>query len=571
MSDWQNSVQLAYDYAEDVRSGKRIEGLYVRLAVERYFDDHKKAKKKGIYWDEKAAQRALGFFECLCFTQGSCAGKPFIVEPWEAFIVANIFGWKKSHNHKRRFTEVYVEVAKKNGKTELCAGIALYMLILDGEEGAEVYLAASARDQAAKCFKAAKQMASKSPIISGELSIQTYSLYHPDSNSFMRALSSDAGTSEGMNSSCTIYDEFHVQKNDDLRVSLRSGMAAREQPLFFHITTAGANQQGPCFVYRKGCIELLKGRSNRENLFTMIYSLDENDDWRDEKSWVKANPNLDVSTTMEFLRGEFKTALTNPRAEVEFKTKHLNMWVGSAKTWIRAEKWNALANPGFTPPRGSVWFGGIDLGATDDMSAFSQFFPEYSFLRTRFYISEKAAEYATTSSGIDYKQWAKEGYLTITPGDATDYGYILRDVEADIEQYDPAMTGFDVARSTYFRDALAALLGVIYCGEKKKDGTVEYGYRERLRPFPQAAKYFNSPTRSFEVMCENASFTHDGNPISAWQLGNVTIIEDSNNNLRPTKSKSTGKIDGIVAKLMALEEWEFWGPYINNNLEFSVA
>lgn len=571
MSDWLNDVNTAYQYAEDVRSGKIIAGHYVRLAVERWYSDILLAEAKGFYWDEVAAQKALGFFELLCFTKGRWKGKPFKLEPWQCFIVANIFGWKRKSTRKRRYTEAYVEIPKKNGKTELAAGIALYMLMMDGEPGAEVYVAAYTRDQASICFKAAKSMANQSPHIKKRLQIQTYNLYHNASESVMMAVSHDANNTEGKNPHCVPFDEYHVHKTDDVKTSLRSGQAARDQPLFFIITTAGSNRQGPCYKHRNDCIKILKGVSNLEDHFAIIFSLDKGDDWKDPECWKKANPNYGISVRPEFLAGEFGAAQKNGRKEVEFKTKHLNEWTDSDVIWIPSEKWEPLADPTFVPPRGARWFGGIDLGATDDMSAFSQYFPDYNFLRTRYYISEKAAEYATTSSGIDYKQWAKDGYLTITPGDTTDYGYILKDVERDIEEYEAAMTGFDVARSTYFKDKLGEVLGVIYAGEKKRDGSVEYAYRERLRPFPQAAKYFNSPTRKFEEMCENGSLRHDGNPISAWQLENVTIVTDSNDNVRPTKSKSKGKIDGIIAKLIAMEEAEFWGNYVDNNLDFSVA
>ena len=567
MSEWLNDVRTAYQYAEDVRSGKVIAGQYVRLAVERWYSDILLAEAKGFYWDEVAAQKALGFFELLYFTKGRWKGQPFKLEPWQCFIVANIFGWKRKSTRKRRYTEAYVEIPKKNGKTELAAGIALYMLLMDGEPGAEVYAAAYTRDQANICFKGAKSMAKQSPHISKRLQIQTYNMYHDPSESTMLAVSHDANNTEGKNSHCVLFDEYHVHKSDDVKNSLRTGMAARDQPLFFIITTAGANKQGPCYKYRGDCIDILKGLSPRENQFAIIYGLDKGDSWQDPAMWRKANPNYGVSVRPEFLQEEYEKATRNGRAEVEFKTKQLNEWVDADVTWIPSETYDGLADPDFIPPKDAICYAGMDLGRSNDIASLSLFFPEYNFFKRRHYVAEEAAKYAARG-GIDYLEWIQNGFLVATPGKTTDYDYILKDVEEVAEMYDLKFFEYDPYSSSYFKDKLSDILGTTYAGKLQDDGTVRYAEYLKLQPFRQGFLSFGPPTASYERKIINGDIRHDGNPVSGWMLGNVSLMQDAAGNIKPAKDKSKDKIDGVVADIMALAGFEIWGNYIDISTEW---
>ncbi|MCF2443643.1 terminase large subunit [Dyadobacter sp. CY345] len=564
-----NPLQKAYDYAADVRSGKKVVGGYVKLSVERFYKDLENATEKGFVFNEKAAQKALSFFEMLCFTKGKWMGKPFELQPWQCFIVANVFGWKVESTGLRRFTEAYVEIPKKCGKTELAAGIGLYMLMMDGEKGADVYAAAYTRDQANICFKGAKTMASKSPSIKSRLKVLAHNLYYPKLEGGMSAVSHDADNTEGKHAHCVVFDEYHVHKTDDVKTSLRSGMAARDQPLFFIITTAGSNKQGPCYKYRKGCIDTLKGYQKQDRVFSIIYSLDEGDDWENPTMWEKANPNYGVSVRPDFLQGEYEGAKSNGRAEVEFKTKHLNLWVDSDVTWIPSKTWDLLAKPDFKPPRESVCYGGIDLGQKSDISAFALYFPEYKFLRVKYYVAEEAAEYAARS-GIDYKDWIENGFLCATPGKTTDYEYMIDEVAEACDEWSVNFIGMDSWGSQLFWDKLTDILGTHYTLTKKEDGTIKWEYQPRLQSFRQGFKSLSPPTNLFEELVINGNIVHDGNPVTGWMLGNVALDKDSNDNIKPNKAKSKDKIDGIIAAIMALAQSSEWNDLRKHTSEVHV-
>lgn len=561
-----NKIETAYKYADDIISGATSVGRLVRLAVEKYCYQRANAEQLGIFWDERAAQRVLSFIELLCFTAGTEAGKPFKLEGWQAFLVANIFGWKKYDDDGiayRLYREVYVEIPKKNGKTELGAAIAIYMLVADKEEGAQVYTAAYTRDQAKLCFNAAQRMVRKSPHVKKRVRVLTNNMSVTETYSTMSAVSHDAKNSEGKNTHCGIYDEFHVHLTDDLKMSLESGMASRKQPLLFTPTTAGDNKQGPCFKFRTTCINILEGRSSITDTFALIYTIDEDDDWNNEASWWKANPNLGVSKQLEYLRNKHKKALENGREEVDFKTKQLNVWVGAAKTWIKSEIWDSLHDPELVIPDNAICYAGIDLGETSDFTAYSKYFPEYNYLTTKYYVPEETAQYAARF-GIDYLEWAEEGFVTLTPGATTDYEYLKSDIYEDASQYNMLFLGMDPWHGTQTREDLNEELGTTYAAIRKEDGTLEFDDHNKVQKFRQAAVNMSPPTKLFEEMCRNRTLRHDGNPISAWMLENVHIKTDAAGNIRPDKSKSRDKIDGIVAKIMALGVYVQWNQGTDN-------
>lgn len=554
-----NNIQSAYDYAADVKSGKIIVNRYIKLAVDRYYKDIEDIGSNGFLFDERAAQKALSFFELLCFTKGKWKGNPFKLEPWQAFIVANIFGWKRESDKTRRFTEAYVEIPKKNGKTELAAGVGLYMLLMDREPGAEVYAAAYTRDQAGICFNAAKSMARKSKSIAKHLTIFTYNLYQDSTESSMAAVSHDANNTEGKNSHCVLFDEYHVHKTDDVKTSLRSGMAARSQPLFFTITTAGSNKQGPCYKYRDGCITVLENKVERSNMFCMIYGLDEGDDWQDEAMWSKANPNYDVSVRPQFLKDEFKKAKTNGREEVEFKTKHLNQWVDADITWINSELWTGLAKPSFNPPAYSLCYGGLDLATISDICSFSLFFPEQEGIEQGHFVSfhfvPKGAVEKARTGGIDYLDWVKDGHLIVTPGETTNHDLIKEEILRCCEYYAIRFIAYDRYEASQLVRQLDDELSPTYIPGNGKE---KAKYEPRMQQFSQKAVAMNAPTKAFEKFIVDKNITHDGSPVTSWMLGNVSIFTDSSGNIKVDKGKSKDKVDGVVAMIMALGEYLAW-------------
>jgi phage terminase large subunit-like protein len=556
-----NRIETAYQYAEDIRSGKIPACKYVRLAIEKYHDQQARSDELGIIWDEKAAQRVLSFIELLCFTAGSEAGKPFKLEGWQSFLVANLFGWKKYDSDDDKFyriyRECYCEIPKKNGKTELGAAIAIYMLVADKEEGAQVYTAAYTRDQAKLCFNAAQRMVKKSPLVKKKVRNLTNNMSVPDTYSTMSAVSHDANNSEGKNTHCGIYDEFHVHLTDDLKMSIESGMASRKQPILFTPTTAGSNKQGPCYKFRLTCINILEGRSKISDTFALIYTIDEDDDWNDEASWWKANPNLGVSKQLEYLRNKYKKAKENGREEVDFKTKQLNQWVDAAITWLKDKLWQACADLNIEIPLDAVCYAGIDLGETSDFTAYSKYFPDYNYVTTKYYVPEEAAEYAARF-GIDYKQWADKGFMILTPGVTTDYEWLKKDIYEDASKYDMHFLSLDPWHSAIFKQQLEADMGTTFAATRKEDGELVFDYHNKVQTYKQAAVNMSPPTKLFEEMVMNKKLKHDGNPISEWMLGNVALHTDPIGNIRPDKKKSRDKIDGIVSKIIALGTCAKW-------------
>lgn len=568
-----NKIEYAYQYAEGVRNGSISVCRYIRLAVDKYFDQQSRPDELGIFWDEEDAQIVLTFFELLSFTAGRHAGKPFKLEPWQCFLLANVFGWKTWSDDGepfRLYREVYLEIPKKNGKTELGAAVAIYMMLADGEAGAQVYTAAYTRDQAKLCFHAAQEMVKKSYAIKNEIRLLTNHMSVPETFSMMAAVSHDAKNSEGKNSHCVIYDEFHVHLTDKLKMSLESGMSARTQPVLLTPTTAGDNKQSPCYDFRKTCINILEGRSSITDTFAMIYTIDEGDDWKDEKVWHKANPNLGVSKQLQYLRNKFKKAMENGREEVDFKTKQLDVWVDAAITWIKSETWAAMSDPDFVVPEGAICYAGIDLGETNDFTTYSKFFPEYNYIVTRFYVPEAAAEYAARF-GIDYKQWAAEEYMTLTPGETTDYEWLKQDIYEDASKFNMLFIGMDPWHGTQTREQLNEELGTTYAAVRREDGSLNFDYHNKVQKFRQAAVNMSPATKHFEEMCMNKVLVHDGNPISAWMLANVALHKDAVGNIRPDKSKSRDKIDGIVSKIIAIGMYLQWHQGSDNysNSEFS--
>lgn len=556
-----NTLESAFGYANDVKDGKIQVGEFVRLAIDRHFSDWKRIDNQTVRFNNTLAEHALEFFNFVSLSKGETDGGVFVQSPWQAFTVASIFGWQiwdtERLRWKRRFRTAYIEIPKKNGKTSWAAAIGLLMQFWDAENGPEVYSAAFTRDQALQCFEEAKNMASKSPVLNRHAKVQQWSITSKHNKGKFNPVSHDKRTTEGKNSSCVILDEYHVHETDGVRNSLQTGMAARVQPLFFIITTAGDNKQGPCYKYRDICISVLRGKAKLDTTFILIYGTDEGDDWKDEKVWRKANPNLGVSVEMDHLRSEFEAALLSGTKEVDFKTKHLNMWVDAAVTWIPSETWNKQARPDFKPDPDSKFYGGLDLGFARDIASFSMFFPEYRFLMTRHYCSETAAEYAVRG-GIDYKEWIKDGYLIATPGETTDYEYIFNDIVEFASDFDLQILGYDSYSSQMFKQKLTDALGTIFLGTRKEDGSISYDYHNKLQPFRQGFLSFGPPTRTFEELVINLEITHDGNPITGWMLGNVTILKDAAGNQKPAKNKSRDKIDGIVAGIMAIGEYSIW-------------
>lgn len=437
----------------------------------------------------------------------------------------------------------------------LASGIANYMLIADKEAGPEVYFGAYTRDQAGICFEEATAQIKDSHHLKSRVSILKNTVTNAKTRAKMMAVSHDADNTEGKNGHCVVIDEYHVHKSDKVKDSLGTGQSAREQPLMFVITTAGYNKQGPCYKHRDVCIGMLEGKYDLDNVFTLIYGIDEGDDWKDEANWVKANPTIGVTTKIEKLREEFQMALRSGSKEVDFKTKRLNLWVDAAVTWIPSETWKKLrADDNFKPARGAKCYGGLDLATTSDICSFALFFPDEKYYTVTHYVPEQAVKNSIVS-GIDYQDWVNDGYLTQTPGRTTNYNYIKQDIIQIADYYDLQFIGYDRWNSSDLVQNLDEVLGQRYVPAKGGD---KPKYENVMQKFGQGFSSMSTPSKEFEKQCVDEEIKHDGNPVTAWMLGNVALARDPADNIKPDKAASKNKIDGVVAMVMAIGEYLAW-------------
>lgn len=530
-------IHRAEQYAADVRSGKIIACHWVRQAVERYYNDLDNAVEKGWYFDRQAATRAINFVEKLKHVKGRWAGQYLKIEPWECFCLWNLFGWMMADTNTRRFTEAYVEVARKNGKTTLASAVALYMEFADKELGAEVYSVATTRDQARICFDYAQQMVRHSDL-RHYATLTRDAIVYERLGATYKPLSSEGKTLDGKHSHCVICDEYHAHPTDEVYDVMQTSMGARQQPLMFIITTAGLNTSVPCFAYRKTMCQVLDGAVEAERNFAIIYTLDELDEVDNPAMWVKANPCYGISLGEEWLRDQYDKMKREPSKIANIMTKSFNVWMDAPTVWIPDRQWIELKS--IVPAdslKGHECILAFDLAAVNDYTALCQLFNvdgRYQFVWT-FYIPEdkyrNRAELARENASID--EWVRKGYIKVTPGNVTDYDYILADIDQMMLDYKISAVAYDPWNSSYLAPKL-----------------VERGLR--LEPFTQTISNYAAPTKEFERLIGLGLIDHYDNPVARWMLSNVVIRQDVNGNMRPDKSKSSEKIDGIVAAIMAL-------------------
>ncbi len=541
-------------YAEQVRTGEILVCEYVRLAVERYYADLDRALDKGWYFDKKAAMRAIHFIEKLKHTKGEWAGQRFRLEPWQQFVLWNIFGWKNADG-TRRFRYAYIEIARKNGKTALSAGIGLYMLFADGESRPEVYSAATVKDQAKICFSDAVEIV-KATDLKNYLTPYRNSIVYELKGGTMKPLSSDYGTHDGLNPSCGIIDEFHAHKDSGMFDVIKSAFGARRQPLMFIITTAGFDKSGVCYAYRENVIKVLRGVNEDDSLFGIIYTLDDKSEWDDPKMWIKANPNLGVSLSADYLADQVKDAKNRPEAVRNVMTKNVDLWVDAERTWILDDVWQKCI--GTTDPadlKGCACWGGLDLSNVSDITAYVLLFHENDRfqLLPHFWIPEEKMLEKVSKENINYDKWVAEGYVTVTPGNVIDYDFVKADILRIVADYDLRTSAYDRWNSSQTIIDL------------QNEGM-------ECNPFGQGYGSMSAPTKEFEKLVLTGKIEHFGNPVLRWMLASTLVKTDPAGNIKLDKEKSTQKIDGIVAAIMALGEWmtaqadDESNPYENRGL-----
>lgn len=529
---------VAHKYAVAATSGELVVCELVKLSCRRYLDDLVYAADRGLYFDEKSALRAIRFIEKLKHTKGEWAGQSFTLEPWQQFIVWNIFGWKRADG-TRRYRNAYTEVSRKNGKTALSSGIGSYMLFADGEARAEVYSAATTRKQAEICFDEAVA-AVRATTLRSRIKIFRNAMVHEVTGSKFAPLSSDYDTLDGLNPSCAIIDEFHAHKDSGIYDVIISGMGARLQPLVFIITTAGFNKNGPCYDHRRTCIGILRGILEDDSIFAFICTQDSEDEWTNPSMWVKSNPNLGVSLRLEYLEDRVLAAQNKPSEIVNVKTKNLNMWTDASDVWVVDDKFVACHDPDFdvSTLEGRECFGGLDLSNSCDITAFALIFEiDGRFvLLLHCWIPYDTMMERFRKENISYPDWVDKGYVIATDGNVIDRDFVHAEILRLANVYRIISIAYD-------------RWGITDTAKFLTDNGIT------ISNFGQGYASLSPPTKKFEELILQGNMEHLGNPVLRWMMSNVELRRDPAGNIKVDKGKSRQKIDGVMAAIMALGEW----------------
>jgi len=495
------------------------------------------------YFDEAKAGQAVRFFRSLRHTKGKWAGVPFNLQPWQEAGLREIYG-RMNADGTRQYRTAYIEIARKNGKTEIAAGHALKLLTADAEAGAEVYGAAYTREQAGIVYRVAAGMTRRHPALSAKLKVidSTKRLIFGDS--FYVALPHEAAASQGYNPHGSVVDEYHVWRKADLRDALRMGMGTRAQPLEFIITTAGNDFSSPCHELHEYAERVIRADIDDPTFYAEIYSAPMDADWTDEDVWRRCNPALGAFRSIEEMRKECARAQRIPSEESAFRQYYLNQWLQSADRWISSDEWEANGRASVTVDAlsGRGFYGFLDLSATSDLSAWVMLFPrpddpEHVDIVARFWCPEARLSDDRNPYCAQYQAWARDGYLTTTRGNAIDYGFVRRQVIED-------STRFRLQRMNIDRLFQGAQLGMELAEELGADRVFAMG---------MGFISFAAPMAEFERRLLTRKLNHMGNPVLRWMAGNVVVKRDPAGNLKPDKAASQGKIDGIVGIVGALD------------------
>ncbi|MCD7761701.1 MAG: terminase large subunit [Lachnospiraceae bacterium] len=499
-------------------------------------------KAENSVYSKEAADFVVMFIEQLSHTKGRWAGKKFQLLPWQEQIIRDVFGILKPDG-KRQFTTAYIEIPKKNGKSELAAAIALYLLFGDGEPSAEVYGAAADRQQASIVFDVARQMVVQSPALSKRSKVLTANkrICCHANNGFYQVLSAEVGTKHGLNVSGLVLDEIHVQPNRKLYDVLTKGSGdAREQPLYFLITTAGTDTNSICYELHQKALDIIEGRKIDPTFYPVIYGADDADDWTDPEVWKKANPSLGHTISIDKVEAACESAKQNPGEENSFRQLRLNQWVKQAVRWMPMEKWDACAFPVDEEElEGRVCYGGLDLSSTTDITAFVLVFPPLDeedkyIILPYFWIPEESVDLRVKRDHVPYDVWERQGLIQTTEGNVVHYGFIEKFIERLGERFNIREIAFDRWGAVQMVQNLEGM-----------------GFT--VVPFGQGFKDMSPPTKELMKLTLEKKLAHGGNPVLRWMMDNIFIRTDPAGNIKADKQKSTEKIDGAIATIMALD------------------
>ena len=506
--------------------------LMVRKAIERWQAD---LERPDPYFDEKAFYRFVGFAREFKHYKGPAAGQRFEPEDWQLFIMANVIGLKRKETGLRKYTYADIYVPRKNGKTYLAAIFAAYFLLKDGEAGPEVYTAAVDQAQARLCYDASAELI-RTSIFAEDTKPYQWGMKSPKNAGVFKPLSKDTKNKDGLNIYAAICDERHAWPTTEIYDVIKTGMGARSQPMLLSISTAGTDTSNPYFSDIEVYKDILLGLKEKDNHFLMLFCPDEGDAWDDPATWAKVNPNLGVSLSEDYMRAECNEAkLRGGTYQVAFQTKNLNMWVNAPDVWISDEDVKEN-NASFDKDEllGAECYVGLDLASKSDISAVCLFFPAFKVARFFFVVPEAKVE--ELKDRVDYRLWADEGWLTVTPGKVLDEDWF---VDFLLQQLSP----YDVKKVSYDPWAMWNIVPKLS------------KYQDELLAAQQSIRYMSVPAKwvQTEVLQHRLNFL--GNPVIRWMFRNVVIYTDPNANIKLDKARSRNKIDGVVALADAVFGW----------------
>ena len=501
-------------------------------------------KKNKYYFDEASANRAVAFIEThIRHCKGELAGQLFKLEEWQkSDLIKPIFGWKHTDSGLRKYRSVYCEIPRKNGKSTLGAAVALYMLFADSEVGSECYSCAGDRAQASIIFDLAKRMIQLDPVLSSKAKVLRNSILFPAKGNVYKVLSADASLQHGHNPNAILFDELHTQKSRELYDVMQTGTGARRQPLLFTMTTAGSSKTDGniCWEVHSYSEKVKNGIINDDTHLSVIYAASEDDDIQQPEVWKKANPNIGKSITYEYLKAEAKKASELPSYENTFKRLHLNIWTTSISKWISDSVWmENFEEIDLETLKGKKCWGGLDLASTMDLSSLVLYFPledQKDVVLVWFWCPEASAEIRGRKYKLPYDEWIADGYIKATPGDVQDYAYIRKDINKIISNYDLQSIAFDRWNSSQLIIQLS-----------QQDGIP-------MSQFGQGYRSMSAPSKELEKLVLKKQINHLNNPVLRWQCENVQLQTDPAGNIKINKQKSSEKVDGMVALVMALGE-----------------
>lgn len=533
----------------------RAVGKYEQLAYDRHAQDLALAAQpgghpKGFYYDPAAAERAILFIENYCrHHKGVWAGSLFVLSPFQIFIVSAIFGWKRADG-KRRFRKAYIEIARKNGKTALVAAIAAYLLIADGEAGAEVYATATKEEQAKLAWLDTSKMVKQSPELSAHITIMQKSMVVERTDSFFKFLGGDSKTLDGLNPHGVIADELHAHKTRGMVDIMETAMGARSQPLMFEITTAGTyDPESIGWLEHEHAQRVLECVLEDDETFAIIFAADDGDDWELQSTWEKANPNIEVSIYRDYLAKQCANAKNKPSFLNTFLRLHLNIWTAQVHRWIPVKAWNDAPHRAeeLDHFNGRTIYVAVDLSTKDDMSALCIDIPDgdmhhmfWKFYCPEDVVQQRAAEHKNKP---DYLVWVQQGWLTTTPGARIDHDFIIKDLVDLRTKFQIRQFAYDPWSAHQMVTQLETIHGFSAKPEAKKEQLVE------VRQGPRS---MSEPAKALEALVATKKLTHGDNPIARWMVDNAVVRHDANGNIAPDKRNAAGKIDGVVAAIMAI-------------------